>query len=60
MLGRKINENIIINIVINFKGIKYEYLYTSKLDAEKSLGRIFKDFSRLKNRNLNFTYHIYL
>ena len=60
MLRRTINENAIINVNIELKGIKYEYLYNLKLDKEKSLGKEFRDFIRLKNHNINSIYYIYL
>ena len=60
MLRRTINENAIINVIIELKGIKYEYLFNLKLDKEKSLGREFKDFTRLKNHNIDSVYYLYL
>ena len=60
MLRRTINENAIINVIIELKGIKYEYLFNLKLDKEKSLEKEFRDFIRLKNHYINSIYYIYL
>ena len=60
MQRRTINENAIINLIIEIKGIKYEYLYNLKLDKEKSLGKEFRDFIRLKNHSISSIYYIYL
>ena len=60
MIRRTINENAIINVIIELKGIKSEYPFLLKFDKEKSLGREFKDFTRLKNHRIDSFYYIYL
>jgi len=60
MIRRTINENAIINVIIELKGIKAEYPFLLKFDKEKSLGREFKDFTRLKNHRIDSIYYIYL
>jgi len=60
MIRRTINENVIINVIIELKGIKSEYPFLLKFDKEKSLGREFKDFTRLKNLRIDSIYYIYL
>lgn len=60
MFGRKINENLIITVNIDLKGFQYEYRFKLELDKEKSVGKVFKDFARLKNHNIGSNYYIYL
>ena len=60
MIKRKINESAIINVIFDLKGFKYQYLFNLKLDKEKSLGKEFKDFSRLKNYGIYNDYNLYL
>ena len=60
MLKRKINESAIINVIFDLKGFKYQYLFNLKLNIEKSLGKEFKDFSRLKNHRIDNDYNLYL
>ena len=60
MIKRKINESATINVIFDLKGFKYQYLFNLKLNIEKSLGKEFKDFSRLKNHRIDNDYNLYL
>ena len=60
MIGRKLNENVIVNVIIDLKGTKYEYLFNLKLDKKNSIGKEFKDFVRLKNHKIPSIYYLYL
>ena len=59
MSRRKINENVIINIIFDLKGIKLEY-NNVKLETDKYIGKVLKDFSRLKNKYIGSDYYLYL
>ena len=60
MKGKKITDNVIVNVLFDINEKKFQHLLNIKLDNEHSLGKLFKDFIRLKNIRIELPYHIYL